>query len=130
MKRSLKVSLIFFFMCATAHSQITFQRGVRRSNSNCLDDAIRSFIMTNDNNYVLAGWLVDGFDNSIYYSWAKADSNGNFLWFNNAGSGWKCRATSIAPSSDKGFIICGQGYDGTDHYPLVIKTDSNGVVLW
>jgi hypothetical protein len=127
--RIIKLSIAFLSICSLAYSQITFQRGVRRVIPACGSEGVTSIVKSHDNGYILAGTLLQGM-NDDYLSWAKADSAGNFLWFNNAGPTSYIGKKSISLTSDNGFILCGQGYDGNDRYPLIIKTDSNGVILW
>jgi len=77
----------------------------------------------------MAGVRVEGL-NDDFFTWAKADSLGNFQWINAEGYGSYMGATSISLTSDSGYILCGQGYNGGTHYPMIIKINSNGSTIW
>jgi hypothetical protein len=89
---------------------------------------------THDSGYVIVGFS-NSFEPNFDYYIIKTDSNGNELWSKSIGGAGVDRIFSqgtIQQTSDDGFIIVGSsdfyGAGGSDIY--LIKTDSNGNVLW
>jgi hypothetical protein len=87
---------------------------------------------TTDGGYVLVGGreAFSGLGKNLWL--LKTDSLGNEVWSNRFGGAGDQVGRSVRETSDLGFIIAGytDGTDGGDADALVIKTDSDGGLLW
>jgi tetratricopeptide (TPR) repeat protein len=99
------------------------------------DDTTQAIQITNDGGYVLAGRTSSYSDDSEDFdAWLiRTDSNGNKLWektFDGQSSGDSILSVQLA--IDGGFILAGETdpYDLGDWDAWLIKTDSNGNMLW
>jgi len=89
-----------------------------------------SVIQTSDNGYLAAGRcsnLNTGDDDAFII---KTDANGDSLWANTFGNGFRTTFTSLALTNDGGYIFT--GYQEVSHegpYDVyLVKTDANGIV--
>ncbi|MFX1517309.1 MAG: hypothetical protein ACFFC6_13480 [Promethearchaeota archaeon] len=95
-------------------------------------DGAYSLIQTSVDGFILAGFTrSDGAGNSD--SWrVKTDANGEMLWNRTYGGPENDKARTVIQTNDGGFLVVGStfsyGNGGEDVW--LIKTDSNGLVLW
>jgi hypothetical protein len=91
------------------------------------NDVAYSLVQTSDNGYVM---LCKGFAGLI-----KTDVNGSLEWTRDyalADPGFAWARGSVIKTDDGGFAIVGSSYNTTTfkYSPLLIKTDSNGNMVW
>jgi hypothetical protein len=88
-------------------------------------------IASSDNNIITTGasWDAPGGRTTVFL--AKYDVLGNILWVSYFGYGHNDYVYSVKESADGGYVITGinRAY-GTMGAIFLIKTDSNGVLLW
>ena len=88
--------------------------------------------ITDDNGYIISGNTNSFGAGDIDMYVIKTDINGNLQWSKTYGGNDEDRIWSIEPTSDDGYILCGEtssfGAGNVDTY--VIKIDSNGDILW
>jgi len=97
-----------------------------------VDEGANSVCQTNDNGYIVAGYIgtgVGGFGD-VYL--LKTDENGDTLWTKRIGGDEIDVAEDIQQTKDNGYIIAGHthsfGSGNTDVW--LIKTNENGDTLW
>ncbi|MBN2681208.1 MAG: T9SS type A sorting domain-containing protein [Bacteroidales bacterium] len=115
----LLLSLLGF--CISSFSQISFEKNYGT------DLAEESFdvVQTADNGYVLVS------SSEGYVSLLRLDEYGVEQWRKNINSVQGYFPMSMEITSDNGFIVCGfYGDYDVDQNIFLIKTDSNGEVLW
>ncbi len=78
------------------------------------DDRIYSVQQTDDNGFVFAGF-TDSFGAGNYDMWLiKTANNGDTLWTKTIGNDKLNRARSVVQTSDGGYALAGDKYDGLD----------------
>lgn len=87
-----------------------------------VDFGVRSAVSASDGGYVFAG-SSGSTNNSIVLM--KTDSLGTVLWCNYFNSTSTTFANSVQQTTDGGYIVT-----GTDGDLLLLRTDSNGALLW
>ena len=113
-------------------------------------DKAASISLTSDGGYIVAGYsessntgTLSGLTNNGGYDYwiLKLDSNGNILWQKLLGGAGDDKATSISPTNDGGYIVCGHSYssntgtltgltnNGVSDY-WILKLDNNGNIIW
>jgi hypothetical protein len=96
------------------------------------DNEAEALVQTSDDGYALAGF-TNSTGTGVYSFWlVKTDSNGNIEWSKSYGGSGDNEAYAIAKTSDGGFILAGYTTSaGTGgRQILLVKTDSNGNVIW
>lgn len=90
-------------------------------------------IQTNDNGYILTGWVYLSEDDYSDPILLKTDSLGNYQWHQLYGGALADRGQNIIETPDKGYLIGGYIWDPPVYHSmnaLVIKTDSLGNEEW
>jgi hypothetical protein len=88
-----------------------------------------SVYKTNDNGYILAGCKT--FQNQVDLYYVKTDSNGIFSWERTISDpSHQNTARCIQQTTDGGYIITGSSIDYQMSSVILIKTDSDGHVVW
>ena len=97
------------------------------------DDQGYSIKQTIDGGYILAGVTFTSEYTNKFDIWLiKTDNSGEIIWDKTYGGSEDDNAKSIQQTTDGGYIICGETYiDGINKCDiLLLKTDSNGELLW
>lgn len=96
------------------------------------NDYCFSVKQTNDGGYIATGATTNTAAGSEDVLLFKTDSAGNFVWTKRYGSIGADVGRSVLQASDGGFIIAGstRSYGAGDADIFLIRTDSNGDVLW
>jgi hypothetical protein len=95
-------------------------------------DAGHSVLQTNDGGYIIIGDTRSyGAGGSDVYL-IKTDSNGNMIWQKTYGGTEWDEGYSLAQTNDGGYIVVGytKSYGAGDDDVYLIKTDTNGNLLW
>jgi len=95
------------------------------------NDFCYSLQQTSDGGYILAGNTLSFGAGSEDYWLVKTDANGDSLWSRTFGTSGQEYGSSVAQTSDGGYIFVGtgEGFGGLQDFWLV-KTDVNGDSLW
>ena len=92
------------------------------------DDRVYSITQSSDGGYVVAGYTGSfGAHTDIYV--VKLDSAGNVVWTKTIGGSYDDFASSIAQSSDGGYVVVGYtwGFEAGSYADIyVVKMDANG----
>jgi hypothetical protein len=108
-----------FFLLAKADStgKVLWWRTYQTGEATCT-------IQTSDEGYAIAG--------SGEVNFLKTDPEGNVEWTKNFMNGsTSFKINSVAQTSDNGYILAGYTPSGNSpQWDLIIKTDSNGTVIW
>jgi len=91
-----------------------------------LDDGAYSIYKTNDNNYIISGYIdMGGFSDFLLI---KIDQNGNIIWEKTYGGFFDEEAHSVKQTIDDGFIIGGwtKSFGSGKEDLWIVKTDKNG----
>ncbi|HYV93854.1 MAG TPA: T9SS type A sorting domain-containing protein [Chitinophagales bacterium] len=102
------------------------------------DDQAASIQQTADGGYVVAGWTssndfdVSGNHGGDDYWVVKLDAGGNKTWQACLGNTAEDQATSIAQTTDGGFIVAGYSfsYSNGDADYWIVKLDESGTMVW
>src|ERR1041385_509538 len=129
-----KIFFLLMYLFWVAHSliaqNILFQKTYGCS-AGAGSDWGRSLQQTSDGGYVLAGYS-DGFGNGLNnYYLIKVNSNGDTLWtkvYKDVNNEDDCY--SILQTSDGGFILAGTAGSANSEKPLLVKTNSDGMLQW
>ncbi|KQC14679.1 MAG: hypothetical protein APR63_13730 [Desulfuromonas sp. SDB] len=91
-----------------------------------------SIQQTDDGGYIITGHTLSYGDAAAKVYLIKTDENGVAIWKKFYGGGAEDVGHSVQQTSDGGYIIAGNTcYSAAGHYDIyLIKTDSDGVVLW
>jgi hypothetical protein len=91
-----------------------------------------SFDLTSDGGYIIAGSSYVPGETDSYDIWLiKTDENGEKLWDKKFNNDHTDGASDVQETTDGGFIIIGRtGYDHPFSDIWLIKTDSNGEIVW
>ncbi len=98
-------------------------------------DFFHSIQQTSDGGFIAAGESYS-FGESVVLSsdlfLVKLDSDGKALWSETIGASGNEYARSVKQTSDGGYIVTGEssGYSYGSYDFLVVKLDSNGIVIW
>ncbi len=117
-----------YLIKADADGTVVWERTIGGSST----DVAFSVQQTSDGGYIVAGETNSyGAGNRDVYL-IKTDSNGAVIWERTIGGSSDDRGYSVQQASDGGYIVAGKtnsyGAGSSDVY--LIKTDSNGTVLW
>jgi len=101
-------------------------------------DSGYSVALTHDGGYVITGCFTfqKGYMEYRDVFLIKTDSHGYMQWSKTYGGKYDDQGVSVQQTSDGGYIIVGEkqktefDYFGTDYDVYLIKTNSNGQVLW
>jgi hypothetical protein len=116
------ISICFLCIYATSISQISFEKNYGLDGINEESTAVAQ---TSDNGFVLTS------SSEGYASLLKTDEYGIELWRKQISNTQGYFPTSIETTSDNGIIVTGfYGNYDVDQNIFLIKTDSNGEVLW
>jgi hypothetical protein len=87
---------------------------------------------TTDGGYIIAGQTKAGAGGNFQLYLIKTNTNGDSLWTKIIGGGYPVMGYSVQQTSDDGYIIAGEMniYDPSGVNVCLIKTNSNGDVLW
>jgi len=94
------------------------------------DSAARSGLLTDDGDYLLAGYLDSKGDGNYDFYLLKLNTNGDIIWNNTYGGDGSQKAYSITRAND-GYVVVGDiqlPNSATDAW--VLKVDQAGKVLW
>jgi hypothetical protein len=94
------------------------------------DGAARSGVLTQDGNYLLAGYSDSKVDGNYDFCLIELNTNGEIVWNNTYGGERSQKAYSIAKADD-GYVIVGDiQLPNTATDAWVLKVDTVGNVLW
>src|SRR5262245_58801189 len=119
--------LLFFFYLQYTLSQITFQKTFGNGG-----EIIRSCIETPDSGYAFIGTSSSlGAGNSDIFL-VKTNKIGDIEWTRTFGDSLDEVGFSLLQSLDMGFVIAGHStsYSAGNIQAMIIKTDSNGNIIW
>ena len=81
---------------------------------------------TNDGGYIITGSTDSSVTGGIVVYLIKTDGNGNEVWSQTYGGTYNSLGYSVQQTSDGGYIITGEIYNGIDSDVYLIKTDDQG----
>ncbi len=94
------------------------------------DEVARSGVLTDDGNYMIAGYTSPKRSDDYNFMLMKINSSGNLVWNKTYGGNDSEKAYSIAKDAD-GYVIVGDKQSiGTQADAWIIRVDSNGDSLW
>ncbi|MEN8224514.1 MAG: T9SS type A sorting domain-containing protein [Bacteroidota bacterium] len=92
---------------------------------------LRTSILANNDDFIIVGSLYGPSGNNGNYFIIRADSSGNQKWQNSFGSSANEELRSIAEMPNGDLVFGGyQVEDNLIRDPVVIRTDSNGNIIW
>ena len=119
--------LLLLLVFTGSKAQFIFQKSL---GTNGVDDT-RDMIITNDGNYLVMGFSAQGSPTGLYLT--KIDTSGTILWekwhytIGGMGTGF---IKTICETSDLGFVLGNQFYNGSGYDGMLIKLDANGDTLF
>lgn len=96
-----------------------------------VSDAFFDIEITDDGNYIFAGYTKSfGAGGADFYI-VKTDTNGNEIWSKTYGGAGDDYAYAIEKTQDGGFIIAGYSNSFAPYYDIyIVKINSNGDTVW
>ena len=91
---------------------------------------VRDLIKIDNEGYILAGNINEGYPNRENILLVKTDTNGNLLWLRSIGSVGDEYSFSITLSPNQGYLLTGFASYMSEYNLLVLKTDTSGNVQW
>jgi hypothetical protein len=129
MKTILIVLIIFLItLIVSINAQSTFQKTFGGSNT----DAAGSVLLTKDGGYIIAGNTSSYGEGSSDIYLIKTNSVGDTIWTRTFGGSDFEACTSIALTSDGGFILTGstKSFGAGNLDVILLKVSSSGSLLW
>lgn len=129
--RSISV-LVFLFIIAFCITPTFAQTTFQKSYGGTQEEYTYAIEQLSDGGYIMCGRT---FSNTINSSWdaqiIRLNSSGDTVWTKNYGNVGYDEFQSIKPTSDGGFIVCGQT-DVVDALGdvLLVKIDATGAISW
>jgi len=122
----LVTALVLFF------TQSYAQNNFRKTYGGGLDDEVRHMNLTSDGSLLVAGSTQSFGSGGADGYLLRLDDNGSVLWSKAFGDNLDNYIEWVEETNDKGLILCGYTFSVTSQKFLinVIRTDSNGVILW
>ena len=96
------------------------------------DDCGNSVAQTTDGGYVVTGWTESCSTRSLSVWLIRTDPDGDTIWTRTFGSGYEADGYgySVAPTTDRGYVIVGYYVGEHDEGLWLIKTDASGDTMW
>lgn len=94
-------------------------------------DEASAVLTTGDGGYIFVG-ETRSFGGAVDAYLVKTDGAGNEVWSNDLGGQWYEYGFSLSPTSDGGYIICGDtnSYGAADRDLYLAKADASGTEQW